>query len=151
MIPLYWLIAFAVLVGVEVATMALTTVWFAGGAMVAFFLALMKFDVDIQLLAFVVSSFILLVVTRPLVAGHFGRRKITKTNADRLVGRTARVTADINNNLGTGTAVVEGQEWTARTLDEDQVIEAGTKVVIREIQGVKLIVTPCDGSRQAKN
>ena len=58
MIPLYWLIAFAVLVGVEVATMALTTVWFAGGAMVAFFLALMKFDVDIQLLAFVVSSFI---------------------------------------------------------------------------------------------
>ena len=109
MIPLYWLIAFAVLVGVEVATMALTTVWFAGGAMVAFFLALMKFDVDIQLLAFVVSSFILLVVTRPLVAGHFGRRKITKTNADRLVGTVGRVTEEIDNTAATGAVYLDGK------------------------------------------
>lgn len=141
MIPLYWLIAFAVLVGIELATMALTTVWFAGGAMVAFFLALLDFDVDTQLLAFVISSFVLLVVTRPLVIGHFRRTRITRTNADRLVGRIAQVTQEINNGLGTGTAVAEGQEWTARALQEDQIIPAGTQVEIREIRGVKLIVS----------
>lgn len=141
MIPLYWLIAFAVLVGIELATMALTTVWFAGGAMVAFFLALLDFDVDTQLLAFVISSFVLLVVTRPLVIGHFRRTRITRTNADRLVGRIAQVTQEINNGLGTGTAVAEGQEWTARALQEDQIIPAGTQVEIREIRGVKLMVS----------
>ena len=141
MIPVYWLIAFAVLVGIEVATMALTTVWFAGGAMVAFFLALMDFDTDTQLLAFVISSFVLLVITRPLVIGHFRKRRITHTNADRLVGRTAQVTQEINNGLGTGTAVAEGQEWTARALEEDQIIPVGTRVEIREIRGVKLMVS----------
>lgn len=141
MIPLYWLIAFAVLVGIELATMALTTVWFAGGAMVAFFLALLDFDVDTQLLAFVISSFVLLVITRPLVIGHFRRTRITRTNADRLVGRIAQVTQEINNGLGTGTAVAEGQEWTARALQEDQIIPAGTQVEIREIRGVKLMVS----------
>ena len=141
MIPLYWLIAFAVLVGVEVATMALTTVWFAGGAMVAFFLALMDFDTDTQLLAFVVTSFALLIITRPLVMGHFRRTRVTRTNVEGLVGKTAYVTARIDNRQGTGTAVVDGQEWTARCLDEDRIIEAGTQVVIREIRGVKLIVS----------
>ena len=36
MIPIYWLIAFVALIGIEIATMALTTIWFAGGAVVHF-------------------------------------------------------------------------------------------------------------------
>ena len=41
MSSIYWLIAFVILVGIEVATMALTTIWFAGGALVAFLLSLL--------------------------------------------------------------------------------------------------------------
>ena len=35
-----WLVVFVALVGIEVGTMALTTIWFAGGALAAFFMAL---------------------------------------------------------------------------------------------------------------
>ena len=36
MAAIYWLIAFVVLVGIEIMTTALTTIWFAGGAVLAF-------------------------------------------------------------------------------------------------------------------
>ena len=49
MAPIYWLIAFVVLVGIEIMTMALTTVWFAGGAVAAFLLALLGAGVEVQL------------------------------------------------------------------------------------------------------
>lgn len=32
-----WLAAFVILIGIEAATMALTTIWFAGGAIIAFY------------------------------------------------------------------------------------------------------------------
>ena len=35
MAAIYWLIAFVVLVGIEIMTTALTTIWFAGGAVIA--------------------------------------------------------------------------------------------------------------------
>ncbi len=140
MFPVYWLIAFAILVGIEAATMALTTIWFAGGALAAFALALLGFAVEVQLAAFVIVSFILLLLTRPLAARYINKNTV-KTNVDGLIGKYARVTAEINNELGTGTAVVGGQEWTARAMEDRQVIPEGSQVVIRKIQGVKLIVT----------
>ena len=36
-----WLAAFVVLIGIEAATMALTTIWFAGGAVAAFLAAVL--------------------------------------------------------------------------------------------------------------
>ena len=139
MFPVYWLIAFAVLVGIEAATMALTTVWFAGGALAAFALALLGAAVEVQLAAFVIVSFVLLLLTRPLAARYFNKRTV-KTNVDDLIGKSARVTVEINNGQGTGTAVVGGQEWTARSMEDGEVIPEGSQVVIRKIQGVKLIV-----------
>ena len=64
-----------------------------------------------------------------------------KTNADSLIGKKARVTAEVNNDLGTGSAVVDGQEWTARAKEAEDIYAPGTMVFIREIQGVKLIVS----------
>ena len=60
MIPIYWLIAFVVLIGIEIATMALTTIWFAGGAIVAFLFSLFGAGIELQLAAFVIASFLLL-------------------------------------------------------------------------------------------
>jgi len=139
MLPVYWLIAFVILVGIEVATMALTTIWFAGGALVAFILAYLNVRVEVQLGAFVVVSFVMLLLTRPFAARYVNRNTV-KTNVEGLVGKQARVTAEINNALGTGTAVLGGQEWTARALKDGQVIPEGSLVVVRKIQGVKLIV-----------
>lgn len=139
MTPIYWLIAFVVLVGIEIATMALTTIWFAGGAVVAFLFSLFDTSTELQLAAFVITSFLLLFLTRPF-ASRFVNSHTVKTNVAELIGKTARVTADINNESGTGTAMIGGQEWTARSAKAGETYPAGTVVRIREIQGVKLIV-----------
>ena len=39
MAAVYWLILFVALAGIEALTVALTTIWFAGGALAAFFCA----------------------------------------------------------------------------------------------------------------
>lgn len=135
----YWLVAFVVLVGIEAATMALTTVWFAGGAIAAFLLSQTGAGVNAQLTVFVVVSFVLLFFTRPWALRHVNRHAI-KTNADSLIGRQARVTAEVNNILGTGSAVVNGQEWTARSKKDEAVYPVGAVVEICAIRGVKLIV-----------
>ncbi len=140
MISIYWLIAFVVFVGIEAATMALTTIWFAGGAFVAFLLSLSGVSVEVQLAAFLIVSFLLLFLTRPF-ASKFINTNTVKTNSEGLVGREARVTARISNELGEGAAIVDGQEWTARTKEEGEVIDEGVMVRICDIQGVKLIVT----------
>ena len=135
----YWLIAFVALAGIEAATMALTTVWFAGGAIAAFLMSLVHASVNAQLTVFAVVSFALLIFTRPWAVKHVNRRAV-KTNADSLVGKQARVTSEINNSLQTGSAVVNGQEWTARANKDGEIYPADTLVEIRAIQGVKLIV-----------
>ena len=140
MAAIYWLIAFVILVGIEIMTTALTTIWFAGGVALAFVAALFGAPVPVQLLVFVVISFMLLFLTRPLAVRYINTYTV-KTNVDSLIGKDARVTAEVNNAKETGTVSVQGQEWTARSEKEDAVYPEGTRVWIREIQGVKLIVS----------
>ena len=134
-----WLVAFVILIGIEAATMALTTIWFAGGAVFAFFAAVLGFSVQTQLVVFLIVSFILLLFTRPL-AMRFVNRETVKTNVDGLIGRKAKVITKIDNNEPSGATVVDGQEWTARSTDDAVTIPVGTHVVIKEVRGVKLIV-----------
>lgn len=135
-----WLILLIALIGIEIMTLALTTIWFAGGALAAFILALLGISLEWQLGCFVVISFILLLFTRPFAAKYINKNT-TRTNADSLIGRQARITASVNNELGTGAAVVNGQEWTARAWEPDRHYEPGDMVYIRSISGVKLIVS----------
>ncbi len=134
-----WLVAFVILIGIEAATMALTTIWFAGGAVFAFFAAVLGFSIQTQLVVFLIVSFILLLFTRPF-AMRFVNRETVKTNVDGLIGRRAKVITKIDNNEPSGAAVVDGQEWTARSADDAVTIPVGTHVVIKEVRGVKLIV-----------
>lgn len=136
-----WLVAFVILIGIEAATMALTTIWFAGGAVFAFFAAVFGFSVQTQLVVFLIVSFILLLFTRPL-AMRFVNRETVKTNVDGLIGRKAKVITKIDNNEPSGATVVDGQEWTARSTDDAVTIPVGTHVVIKEVRGVKLMVEP---------
>ena len=72
---------------------------------------------------------------------YFNKERI-RTNAESLVGETAVVTETINNIKGMGKAVINGQEWTARSSTDAVEIEKETKAVIVAIEGVKLIVQP---------
>lgn len=135
----YWLAAFVVLLVIELATMALTTIWFAGGALVSCLVSIAGAGVKVQLVVFVVVSFALLIFTRPFLMRHVNGH-LKKTNVDSLIGKRARVSSVINNELGMGAAVVGGQEWTARAQGDGDIIEAETQVEIVGIHGVKLIV-----------
>ncbi|MFR1832320.1 MAG: NfeD family protein [Lachnospiraceae bacterium] len=139
MSPVMWLVIFVILLGVEIATMALTTIWFAVGALAAFALSFTSVSIEVQLAVFVVVSFAALVLVRPF-AKKYVNGDITKTNADSLIGKQARVTAEVDNLNATGAAVINGQEWMARSVQDDLVIQEGTIVTVKNIQGVKLIV-----------
>lgn len=138
-----WLIAFLVLIGIEIATLALTTIWFAGGALVALLLSLFGVNLELQLLAFVIVSFLLLFLTRPLALQYFNKTT-EPTNAEGLIGKQARITQQVDNAEGVGTAVLNGQEWTARAYRDGEILPVGMLVQVREIDGVKLMVEPIE-------
>ncbi len=131
-----WLLVFAVFAAAEAATVGLVCIWFAVGALGAFFAALAKLNLTVQLVVFAVVSAIALAVSRPL-ARRFVRVKKEPTNLDRVIGLTGRVTEDIDG--ASGAVYVDGKTWTARSADGG-VIPAGTAVEILSIEGVKLFV-----------
>ena len=147
MAAVYWLILFVALAGIEALTVALTTIWFAGGALAAFFCALAGAGVEAQLVVFVAVSFILLIFTRPFAIKYINRNT-EKTNVESLEGKKARVTSDVDNDAGTGTAVVGGQEWTARSADPKKKLKTGPIVRIVEVRGVKLMIDKEDSRRE---
>ena len=136
----YWLIAVAVFLIIEITTLGLTTIWFAGGAIIAFLASILGADYLIQFILFVVVSVILLCFTRPIALRYFNNHR-ARTNYESIIGQTAKVTSIIDNFNQTGSAIVGGQEWTARAEQDDDIIEPDTQVKIVAIKGVKLIVT----------
>ena len=133
-----WLAVFVLLIVIELATMGLTTIWFAGGAVAGFIASMLGANVVIQAVVFFVVSIVLLIFTRPFAVRYINSNK-TKTNIDGLICQEALVLEEINNIRETGCARLEGKEWTARSVD-DTVIPADTVVIVERIEGVKLIV-----------
>ena len=133
-----WLIIFAILLVIEIFTLGLTTIWFAVGAIVAFLAAYVGFSPLVQIILFLISSIILLILTRPIAMKFFNQER-ERTNAESLIGQKAVVKEEIDTIRGVGRVEVNGMEWSAKA-DESEVIEKGTVVLIKGIQGVKLIV-----------
>ena len=136
---IFWLILFVILLVIEILTMGLTTIWFAGGALVAFILAFVGFGLPVQIIVFLLVSIGLLVLTRPIAMKFFNQER-QKTNAESLIGQKAIVLERIDTLHGTGRAEVNGMEWSAKTDDSGETIDAGEVVVIEGIQGVRLVV-----------
>lgn len=137
--PIHWLIAFVVLLAIEIATMGLTTIWFAGGAIAGFAVNLLGGNIWIQIIAFLAVSFLMLVFTRPFAMKYINKGR-TKTNVDELIGKCAVVTEPIDNLNSTGKVKLKGMDWTARTKEGLTVIPKGNQVEILSVEGVKLIV-----------
>lgn len=140
-----WLILFIILIVIEIITMGLTTIWFAGGALAALLMAFIGFGLPVQLGVFVVVSVILLVVTRPVAVKYFNVER-QKTNAESLIGQQALVLEDVDTLHAVGLVEVNGQEWSARTDESNGFIPKNSIVSIEGIQGVKLIVKAKEGT-----
>ena len=141
MTVMYWLVAAAVFVVIEIMTMGLTTIWFAGGALVGAVMAAVSLPLWSQIIAFAVISVILLILTRPWALKYVNSRTIN-TNVDSLIGQTGLVTQDIDNLNAKGQVKVRGQIWTARSISDEVKLHEGQKVSIESISGVKVIVKP---------
>ncbi len=136
---IFWLVLLIVFIAIEVPTMSLTTIWFAGGALVAVVASLLNAPVWLQILLFFVVSLVLLFFTRPLAVKYFNKDRI-KTNVESMVGRQAIVISEIDNIQGIGQVTVGGQEWSARSCDDKVRIPVGAVVNVMAINGVKLVV-----------
>lgn len=143
-----WLIVFVACIVIEIASMGLTTIWFAGGALIAAVAAMIHAPLWLQIILFLAVSLILLYFTRPIAVKYFNKSRV-KTNAESLVGRQAIVISEINNLQGIGQVTIGGQEWSARNVVEGEILSIGSVVVIRTISGVKLMVEEVPAGAEA--
>ena len=137
--PMYWVLLFVLLLIIEAATLGLTTIWFAAGALVAFLAGLLGAGLAVQISLFLVVSVVLLILTRPIALRHFNNNR-DYTNWALLIGKPAIVVEEIDTIKGQGQVEVDGEVWSARTKDPEGVIPSGTVVSVEEIRGVKMVV-----------
>lgn len=142
-----WLALLVVFTVVEALTVGLVSVWFAAGTLVALLSTIFTDNIWLQIFLFLAVSMAAMAVLRPL-ARKYVLPTVVPTNADRVIGRQAVVTGDIDNLKETGTVVVFGVAWTARS-ESGEPIPEGTTVTVKRIEGVKLFVTPADYGKES--
>lgn len=135
---LFWLIAAAILGVGEIATTGFFLAPFAGGALVAALLTAVGAGMAVGLAGFLVVSVALLAALRPIARRHMRQPPRLRTGTAALVGRTATVVERIG--VDEGCVRLDGELWRARSYDEDEVIEPGTRVQVIEIRGVTAVV-----------
>ncbi len=134
-----WLIAAGIFFIIEIATTGFLIFWLGIGSILAMFTSFFTDSILIQTAVFVISSVILIPLTKPIVKKYIDKDDSIATNAYGLIGKIGIVTADIDNLEATGQVKVNGEIWSAKS---DSNIPKGTKVEIKKIDGVKLIVQP---------
>ncbi|MCR3905816.1 MAG: NfeD family protein [Tenericutes bacterium] len=130
-----WLGLFIAAIVVEFATSDLVSIWFALAAVPSFIMALLRVNIVVQVVVFVLIAVLLLLLTRPFVMKYFKTNEI-KTNVDSYVGATGVVTKTITPDT-IGRVQVKNGDWSAISHDT---LEVGTKIRVLDIEGAKLIV-----------
>lgn len=130
-----WLIFFIILVIIELITVNLVTIWFALGALITSLVSLYTTDTVILLAFFVITSLLLLILTKPVVE-KLKVKKVVATNLDQVIGKTGIVSVPIEKDK-IGEVKVLGKTWSAYS---DKEISKDKKVKILSISGVKLKV-----------
>ena len=133
-----WFAIIIIAAFIESQTMDLTSLWFSVGSLFALIIAIIDNDnILLQTIVFLVVSFILIATVRPIAKNYF-KTNIISTNSDRLIGKIAVCTKEIG--LGErGEVKIDGKYWMAVISGEED-INAGDKVEVLAIEGVKLIV-----------
>lgn len=141
-LTIIWLVLMVIFLIMEAATVTITSLWFAAGALVALLAGVFGAPFWLQVVLFIVVSAATLMALRPMIKKHF-TPKLTRTNVDAIIGTQGYVTADIDNMAATGTVKLGAMEWTARSADGSP-IPKGTLIEVVRIEGVKAIVSPAE-------
>jgi membrane protein implicated in regulation of membrane protease activity len=136
---IFWVVLMVVLLIIELITVGLTTIWFAAGSLAALIAYGCGLDLIWQVAIFLVVSLVLLYFTRPWAIKYINPHHI-KTNYEEAVGQLVKIVETVDNQAGTGTAILNGLEWTARSVDDSIVFSVDSMAKVVEVSGVKLIV-----------
>ena len=134
-----WLIVAGFFFILEIATTGFLVCWLGVGALFAMVLSFFVDNIVLQVMLFAISSVILILFTKPLV-NKFIDKKTIPTNIDSIIGKEGFVIETIDPVKGVGQVKLGGEVWSAKSFVENTVIEKDTRVVVREINGVKLVV-----------
>ena len=136
-----WLIIAGVCFVIEMMTAGFLVFWFGVGALLTMIVSLIVDNIILQTCIFIVSSTLLIFLTKPLVKKLYKSNKKVETNVYSIIGKKGIVTQDINETHGVGQIKVAGEVWSAKTTD-GSTIEKGTQIEIIKIDGVKAVVEP---------
>lgn len=142
MAALIWLIVALGLAGAEVLTGDLFLLMLGGGALAASGSSLFFDDLWIQGVVFLVVSVLLLVGVRPVLRRHLTSGKGLPDPMKELEGKSALVLARVARHEGQ--VKLDGQVWTARPLNENDVYQPGDQVTVVHIDGATAVVSKID-------
>ena len=137
----FWLIVSGVFLIAEIITTGFLIFWFGIGALLAMITSFFTDSVVIQTSVFIISSTVLLFVTKPFVNKFVKPSKTVQTNVYSLINKEGIVTKDINPIESTGQVKVEGEMWSAKS-NGTTIIPEGTTIRVLKANGVKLLVEP---------
>jgi membrane protein implicated in regulation of membrane protease activity len=136
-----WVVAACVLGLGEMHTGGLYLLPFAVGAGLAAIVSVLGVGLPLVTLVFVLASALAFGGLRPVARRHRRLPPAIRTGAAALVGHRAMVLERIANNEGVGCVKIDnGEVWTARSYDEDEVINVGERVEVVEIRGATALV-----------
>ena len=135
-----WLIAAAALGVAEFFTLTLAFGLLAAAAVVAAVVAGLGGPLLAQVLAFAITAATGLLIVRPIARRHMTHPPVVREGSDALIGKKAVVMEEVT--AVRGLIKLSGEEWSARALDEYQVIPVGALVDVMEIEGATAIVYP---------
>jgi membrane protein implicated in regulation of membrane protease activity len=136
-----WVLA-AVVLGVgEVLNLSFYLFPFALGCAGAALVSLAGGGTAASLVTFAALTAVSFGVVRPIARRHLHMPPQLRTGTQALVGRSALVLERIHNDEGVGAIRLDGEVWTARAYDEDEIIDAGTRVDVIEIRGATALVS----------
>lgn len=138
---LFWIVLAVILGAGEVMSPSFYLAPFALGALLAAVISGVGAGAVVTMIAFLVSSGLLLGFARPIARRHLRTPPQLRTGVAALIGKSAVVTERVDNGAATGSVKLDGEVWTARSYLEDEVIEAGRRVNVIEIRGATAIVS----------
>ena len=137
----FWLIIAGLCLVIEIYTVGFFIFWFGIGALFALLASFITNNLFIQIVVFLVTSSLLVILTKPLMKKFTKNEKTVPTNFFSLSGKQGIVTKKIDSDNSTGQVKVKGELWSAIS---DKDIEKDAKVKILGVDGVKLKVEKID-------
>ena len=134
-----WVIVAGIFFVGEIFTAGFLIFWLGVSALITMVVSFFTTDIIIQTSVFVICSVLLIFATRPFV-NKFVKTETVKTNAYSIIGKKALVIQDINSVEGKGQIKINGEVWSAESIDGQNIPEK-SEVKIVEIRGVKAIVS----------